>query len=376
MGRVPLEPAPTPSVRVNPTVEKLAAYSWRLLVIAAAGIAAVLLLVRLRVVLFPIVIGTFLAVALTPVARFLRNRGLPKLPATALAFILFFGGLVGIIALIVPTVADEIGDVGPTITQATNSIENWLIDDVGVEPAQLERWRDQATEAARRSASGSTGAVVDGAVLVGETFAGLLLSLFLAFFMVKDGERFQAFLLRQLPEDRRPLARRLGARGWRTLGGYLRGSAALGAVEGVIIGITMAIVGGTLIPAVMTITFLAAFVPFLGAIVSGVVAVLVTFVTAGTGPALIVGIVALAVQQLDNDLLAPIVFGKALELHPVAILLGVATGAALGGLPAAVLAVPVTALIANLSSEVRHPRMGGDPEADPAPAAADQAPAG
>ena len=352
---------------MNPTVEKLAAYSWRLLVIAAAVVAAVLLLVRLRLVLFPIVIATFLAVALTPVARFLRDRGLPRLLAAALAFLLFFGALVGIISLIVPTVADEIGDVGPTITEATNSIENWLIEDVGIDPAQLERWRDQATATARRSASGSTGAVVDGAVIVGETFAGLLLSLFLAFFMVKDGERFQAFVLRQLPEDRRPLARRLGARAWRTLGGYLRGSAALGAVEAVIIGVAMAIVGGTLIPAVMTITFLAAFVPFLGAILAGTVAVAVTFVTAGAGPAFVVAIVALAVQQLDNDLLAPIVFGKALELHPVAILLGVATGAALGGLPAAVLAVPVTALIANLTSEARHPRMEVDAEAEVQP---------
>ncbi|HVF32331.1 MAG TPA: AI-2E family transporter [Acidimicrobiales bacterium] len=348
---------------VNRTVDKLAQYSWRLLVIAAAGLAAILLLVRLRVVLFPIIIATFLSVALTPVARVLRSRGLPKLPAAALAFLLFFSTLVGVFALIVPTVADEIGDVGPTLTEATDSIEAWLIEDIGIEASQIERWRNQASSAVRSSASGSgsTEVVLDGAVLVGEAFAGLLLSLFLAFFMVKDGERFQAFLLRQLPEDRRPLARRLAARGWRTLAGYLRGSAALGVVEGAIIGITMAIVGGSLIPAVMTITFLAAFIPFLGAIIAGVVAVAVTFVTAGAGPAAVVAIVALVVQQLDNDLLAPIVFGKALELHPVAILLGVATGAALGGLPAAILAVPITALISNLASEARHPRL---PELD------------
>ena len=346
---------------VNPTVDKLAAYSWRLLVIAAAGLAAILLIVRLRVVLFPIVIATFLSVALTPVARVLRSRGLPKLPSAALAFLLFFSALIGVFALIVPTVADEIGDVGPTLAEATDSIEAWMVDDLGIEPSQIERWRAQASEAVKASASGSTEVVLDGAVLVGEAFAGLLLSLFLAFFMVKDGERFQAFLLRQLPEDRRPLARRLGARAWRTLAGYLRGSAALGVVESIIIGVAMAIVGGSLIPAVMTITFLAAFIPFIGAIIAGVVAVAVTFVTAGTGPAAVVAIVALVVQQLDNDLLAPIVFGKALELHPVAILLGVATGAALGGLPAAILAVPVTALISNLANEVRHPR---DEDAD------------
>ncbi len=348
---------------MNPTVDRLAAYSWRLLLIGAAGLAAVLLLVKLRVVLFPIVIGAFLAVALSPVARLFRRWGLPKLPATALTFLLFFGVLGGIVALIVPTVADEIGDVGPTVTEATNSIERWLIDDVGVSPSRLEEVRDQAGSAARSGATGSGSAIIGGAVLVGELFAGLLLSLFLAFFMVKDGERFQAFVLRQVPEERQPLARRLGARAWRTLGGYLRGSAALGVVESVIIGIAMAVTGASLIPAVMTITFLAAFVPFVGALVAGVLATAITLVTAGAGPALVVGIVAVIVQQLDNDLLAPVVFGKTLELHPVAILLGVATGAALGGLPAAVLAVPVTALVSNLANEVRHPRdESGRPE--------------
>jgi putative heme transporter len=360
-------PTPTAPPRINPTVDKLAAYSWRLLLIGAAGLAIILLIVRLRVVLFPIIIATFLAVVLVPIAQIFKSRGVPKLAATVLTFVFFFGALAGIVSLIVPTVADEIGDIGPTIASATDAIETWLVDDIGIASEQLEDWRDQASVAIRRSVAGSTDAVVDGAVLVGETFAGLLLALFLAFFMVKDGPRFQAFVLRNVPEDQRPLARRLGARGWRTLGGYLRGSAALGVVEGVIIGMAMAIVGASLIPAVMTITFFAAFVPFIGAIVAGILAVAVTFVTAGTGPALVVAIVALAVQQLDNDLLAPIVFGKALELHPVTILLGVATGAALGGIGAAVLAVPVVALGANLISEVRRPRDYGHDDEEAAP---------
>lgn len=364
-----MPPSPTAPPRINPTVDKLAAYSWRLLLIAAAGLAVVLLIVRLRVVLFPIVIATFLAVILVPIAEIFKSRGVPKLAATAVTFLFFFGALAGVFSLIVPTVADEIGDVGPTVTEATDAIEEWLTEEVGISQTQIEEWRDQASVAVRRSLAGNTSAVVDGAVLVGETFAGLLLALFLAFFMVKDGARFQSFVLHNLPADQQPLARRLGARGWRTLGGYLRGSAALGLVEGVIIGVAMAIVGASLIPAVMTITFFAAFVPFIGAIVAGTLAVAVTFVTAGTGPALVVAIVAFAVQQLDNDLLAPIVFGKALELHPVTILLGVATGAALGGLPAAVLAVPVVALASNLMSEVRHPRDYGhdDEPVEPAP---------
>ena len=355
----PLAAATTPAAgptRVHPTVERLAAYSWRLLAITAAAVAIVALLVRLRVVLFPIIIATFLAVALTPIANVLRRRGAPAAVATATAFLFFFGTLGGVVALVVPTVAEEVGDLGGTIAEATDSLERWLIEDIGVTEERLETVREQITQSARNTATGSSSAILGGAVLVGEVIAGLILSLFLAFFMVKDGPRFQAFLLRRVPPDRQDLAARLAARGWRTLGGYLRGSALLGLVESTIIGITMAITGASLIPAVMAITLLAAFVPFVGAVVAGTLATAVTLVTAGSGPALIVGIVALVVQQLDNDFLAPIVFGKTLDLHPVAVLLGVATGAALGGLPTAVLAVPITALVFNLTNEARKPQ--------------------
>ena len=352
---------PTPT-KVHPTVERLAAYSWRLLVIAAAAVATIALLVRLRVVLFPIIIATFLAVALTPVANVLRKRGAPNAIAAVVSFLVFFGALAGVIALVVPTIADEVDDLGGTIAEATDSLERWLIDDIGVTEERLEQVRDQISTSARNTATGSSSAILGGAVLVGEVIAGFVLSLFLAFFMVKDGPRFQAFLLRRVPPERRELATRLAARGWRTLGGYLRGSALLGVVESVIIGIAMALTGASLIPAVMTITFLGAFVPFVGAIVAGTLATAVTLVTAGSGSALIVGIVALVVQQLDNDFLAPVVFGKTLDLHPVAVLLGVATGAAVGGLPTAVLAVPITALVFNLTNEVRK---GPRPEAQP-----------
>lgn len=360
-------PTATTAARVHPTVDRLAAYSWRLLVIAAAGIAIVALLVRLRVVLFPIIIATFLAVALTPIAGALKRRGAPKALATALSFLLFFGVLGGVIALVVPTVADEVDDLGGTIAEATNSLERWLIDDIGVTEKRLETVRDQISQSARNTATGSSSAILGGAVLVGEVIAGFVLSLFLAFFMVKDGPKFQAFLLRRVPDDRKDLAARLGARGWRTLGGYLRGSALLGIVESTIIGITMTIVGASLIPAVMAVTLLGAFVPFVGAVAAGVLATAVTLVTAGSGPAIAVGIVALVVQQLDNDFLAPIVFGKTLDLHPVAVLLGVATGAAVGGLPAAVLAVPITALIFNLTNEARKSPEDLEPEAEPEP---------
>jgi len=161
---------------------------------------------------------------------------------------------------------------------------------------------------------------------------------------------------------------RLGARAWRTLGGYLKGSATLGIIEGFIIGTTVWAVGGKLAIPVAVVTFFAAFVPFVGAIVAGVLAILVTLVTAGLDGAIVVALVALAVQQLDNDLLAPWVFGKNLELHPLVILVAITAGGTLFGIFGAFLAVPVSAVIINLLAEARvvpeELAVGGSPSPD------------
>jgi putative heme transporter len=178
--------------------------------------------------------------------------------------------------------------------------------------------------------------------------------------------------LARFPHHRRDLASRVGARAWRTLGGYLRGSATLGVIEGIIIGTTVWLVGGSLAIPVAVITFFAAFVPFAGAIVAGLIAVLVTLVTAGFGGAVVVAVVALLVQQLDNDFLAPWVFGKNLELHPLIVLVAITAGGTLFGAFGAFLGVPVSAVIINILAETRvvpedlavdGPK-GDDPEPD------------
>lgn len=144
----------------------------------------------------------------------------------------------------------------------------------------------------------------------------------------------------------------MAARAWETVGGYLRGAALLGFVEGVAMGITLALVGAKLAAPVALVTFITAFVPFVGAIVSGVVAVLVALATGGVDAAAVVAAVAavtVVIQQFDNDLLAPLVYGRALNLHPVVVLLAITAGGALFGLAGSILAVPVTAVVVNVA---------------------------
>lgn len=352
-------PRTTPARRrpdVHPAIERLAAYSWRLIAIGVVAWFVLQLLATLRIVVFPIVIALFLTVVLTPPARWLRNLGLPPLLAVWAVFLGFLGVLVLAGFLIVPAIADEFADLGPTVEEAVESVEDWLVEDspFDIDRQRLDQLQNQASDRISEAVRGSGGVILETAVLVFEVFAGLVLALVMTFFFLKDGERFQQWALRHIPREHQDTIRRGANRGWTTIAGYLRGSAALGVIEGVIIGLTLLATGASLVVPVMVLTFFAAFVPFVGAVVAGTIAVAVALATAGFAPALIVAGVALAVQQFDNDLLAPFVFGKALDLHPLIILVSVAAGGTLGGLAGAFLAVPVTATIINVTTAVRN----------------------
>jgi predicted PurR-regulated permease PerM len=263
--------------------------------------------------------------------------------------------LAGIVALLVPSIANEFENLGPTIEDAIDDVENWLVEDspFDVSRQDVQDFRDEADDRVGEILESQSGTLISGTILVFEVFAGIVLALVTTFFILKDGDRFGDWFVKRFPRHRRDLAGRLGARAWRTLGGYLRGSATLGLIEGIIIGGTVWIVGGSLALPVGVITVFAAFVPFAGALIAGVIAILVTLVTAGFGGAVVVGIVALVVQQLDNDFLAPWVFGRNLELHPLIVLVAITAGGTLFGAFGAFLAVPVSAVLINILAEAR-----------------------
>lgn len=335
--------------RVNPMVERLAAYGWRLLVVAAVAVGLLWLLGQLWVPVMALTVALFLARVLDAPARWLRGRGLPR-SAAALCSLVALLGLIGLsVWLIVPAVAEEFSTLGSTISQGLDNVEEWLVTDAPghISQADIDKTRHDFGEAAGNALRSSGGTIVSGTVVAAELLTGLVLALVTTFFVMKDGPRFQSWVLDRLPEGRREPVRRMGASAWQTIGGYLRGSATLGALEGTIIAVTMAIVGAPLAIPVGVLTFAAAFIPMVGAVIAGVVAVLVTLATAGFGAAVIVAIVALLVQQFDNDLLSPLVFGRTLQLHPLVVLFSIVAGGALFGFAGTVLAVPVTAVVMN-----------------------------
>jgi predicted PurR-regulated permease PerM len=358
------DPAPR-STTVHPTFDRLAAYGWRSLVLAAVGLGLLWLLGRLWVIVLALVVALYIVRILDVPATWLRGRGLPPAIAALLCLAGFLGGLYLIGALLAPIVADQFESLSPTLSDAVEDVERWLVEDSPFEldKEEIDDLRQQAGDAIGTALRSSSGSLVSGALVAFEAITGVLLALVTTFFLLKDAPRFQQWFLRRLPAHRRPLGAQLGRRAWVTLGGYLKGVALLGSIEAAIIGITVAVVGGELAWPVALVTFAAAFVPIVGAIVAGAIAVLVTLATAGTGPALVVTVVAIGVQQLDNDLLAPVVYGRSLQLHPLVVLFAVVGGGALFGFAGTVLAVPVTAVIVNVVVEARAATTPATPEA-------------
>lgn len=322
--------------------------------VAAAAYVAVRALATVRVVLVPVGAALLLGTVLIPVERALVARRWPALVATWVTFVGFLALFVAVVAAIGPAVVGEFDDLDVTLEQAVDDVEDWLVDGpLSLDADTVTEWRRDLEDQAEDILA-SEDSVTGGAILVGQTVTGIVLTLAITFFVVKDGRAIQRWFVENLPAAHQERARAMGQAAWRTLGAFLRAAAILGAVEGAILGITLAVVGADLALPLAVVTFLAAFVPFVGAVVAGVLAVLVTLVSAGVPQAAIVAAVALVVQQFDNELLAPWVYGRVLRIHPLVVILSVATGATVGGLTGAFLAVPVSAVVISAWGAARH----------------------
>ena len=308
--------------------------------------------------LLPVAVALLVAAPLRPIAQRLE-----RVVGRSLAAILPVLGLVvvvlGTLALAGNAVANDADELRTAFSEGVDDVEAWLADR-GIDEERLAELRSQVGE----QGSGVLGGAATGAVVVGEVLAGLILAVILSIFVLRDSDAAVEAMARRSPPERAARIRLGAAASWKALRRYLLGAAILGITEAIVIGTTVAIIGSPLAVPVATFTFLAAFVPIVGAVVAAVVAVLAAFVTGGLTGALIVGGVALVVQQLDGDLLAPVVYGRATKLHPAAVLLAITTGTAIAGLAGAVLAVPLLTVVVavrratgddDVAAEVRGP---------------------
>ena len=331
--------------------------AWRLLGIGALVVATWWLARQLMPVLVPLVVALLLAALLSPVAERLRRRGLAPTAAALLTMLVLLLA-VGIAAVVIfPPFVERVEELGANIEEGVRKVAYSVAQDLaGADRESVDKAIDDAVQGLGESRGDIAGGVLAGATALAQAVGGLLLVLFLCFFVVKDGRSIGAWLVGLTPADRRQEFAEVGERAWAALATYARGVVFVATVDAVFIGLALVIVGVPLVLPLVVLTWFAAFFPIIGAVAAGAAAVLVALVSEGVGAAIAIGIVILLVQQLEGNVLYPAVVGPRVHLHPVAVLLAVTLGATVGGIPGAFLAVPVAVVAAVVIDHWRRNR--------------------
>lgn len=337
-------------------LDVMGGWAWRVLVIGLVLIAVWVGVHRVLVVSMSLIVALILSTLCIPVHRWLVRRGLSNGLAAAVVVV---GGLVafiGLLAALAPAFVDQVSDLGPTVVQGWDQFLDWLQDGpLGIDRAQLQDLIDRAQGVLSGGGGGSSvvGGLLSGVATVGQFLTGLVLTIVVLFFMVKDHEELLAWGQRMLPDGRRTTAAALAARGWTALSGYVRGTALIALIDAMGIGIGLAIIGVPLVLPLTVLVFFGGFLPVIGATLSGLVAVLVALAAGGISKALWTLGVVLLVQQAEANLLQPTIMRRTVALHPIVILAALTAGGTLGGVIGAFLAVPIAAVLAALGNELR-----------------------
>ncbi|MDR7302049.1 AI-2E family transporter [Haloactinomyces albus] len=336
---------------VPPILRVSAALSWRILVILGTLYVLGEVVRRFYAVLIPVAIALLLAALLAPAVARLVRLGVPSALATAIVMIGGLAAVGGVLTFVINAFITGFSDLQSQILASFNQIQQWLANSpLHLTQQQFDNFVNQARQWLERNQAMLTSGALATASTFGTLLTGLLLMLFTLIFFLHDGRRIWLFLLRIVPKSVRPRVDTAGSRGFASLVGYVRGTALVAIFDAVGIGIGLAIIGVPLAVPLAALVFLSAFVPIIGAIASGVVAVLVALVTKGPIAALLVLGVVLGVQQLEGNVMQPLIIGRAVQLHVLAVVLAISAGFVLAGIVGALLAVP---LIAVLNSAIR-----------------------
>jgi predicted PurR-regulated permease PerM len=343
--------APSVSSRDDSEVPKelriAAAYSWRLIILAVALAGVVYLVGRLSHVVIPLAIALLLSALLGPLVRFLRDRArFPPSLAAGLVLVTGLAAVIGTLTLVVTQIVDKFDVLSKNATEGAITIRNWLQNG----PLDLETKQiDNAIETAQNWLNDNQGRFVSTAQSTAtatiEALAAFAIVLFATFFFMRDGAKIWRFLVRIFPRNAEEQVHDAGVAAWATLGAYVRATVLVAFIDAVGIGTGLFFLNVTLWFPLSALVFLFAFVPIIGATLSGGVAVLVTLVERGPWEALIALVIVIAVQQLEGHVLQPLIMGRAVAIHPLAVIVGIAAGVILAGIMGALVSVPIIAVL-------------------------------
>jgi predicted PurR-regulated permease PerM len=323
-----------------------AALSWRLLAISGMVVVAGYVVITLQEVVIPVAVALLLTALLGPVVDWLTRHRLPRGLATLIVLVAGLALIGGLLGFVIQAFVNGLPALQTQIGNSVQQIRVWLQHPpFGLPPVKLQNLLDSLSRSVANNRYAITSGALSTALTVGQYLTGAALALFTLIYFLYGGRSMWRFLLGAVPLSARDRVDTAGRRGFASLVGFIRATALVAVVDAGGIGVGLLAVGAPLVVPLAALTFLAAFIPVIGAVVSGVVAVLVVLVTNGPVPALIVLGVVIGVQQFEGNVMQPLLMGRAVELNGVAVVLAVAVGSVLAGIAGALLAVPLLAVL-------------------------------
>lgn len=344
-----------------------AAYSWRLLLIAAVVAGFIWIVIQLKLLVIPLMVGILVTALLWPAFEWMQRKGVPRWAAVTASLVGTLGIVTALIWLVVWQIRAQLEDVRTRSAEAIQGLQDYLMGDpLNLTQKQIDGYLEQM----RTFLSDQADLLLNGALTVGTTAAhvvtGAVLALFILICLLADGGGIWKWTLKLFPRAARPAADGAARNGWTTIVNYARTQLFVAAIDAVGIGLGALLLGVPLAIPVAVLVFLGSFVPIVGAVVTGALAVLLALVYNGPWIALAMLAVVIAVQQIEGHILQPIMMGSAVKVHPLGVVLVVAGGSMVGGIPGALFAVPLAAFVnvAAVTVSSGSWRTGDQPHAD------------
>jgi predicted PurR-regulated permease PerM len=332
-----------------------AAWSWRILVIFGAAALIVLVLIELYVVVVPVLLALFIASVLEPGVAWLRRHRWPSTLAATFVFVIALASVVGLGVWIVSSVTSQFSDLGSQVDSGVDSLKKWAQQKpLNLSAKQVKDIELEARNAFGSASGGFASQALSQARTVANIFGGFTLLLFTLFFVMKDGEHMGKWLVARISPAHQGDAVVLTNQARTVMRQYVLATAATGLIDGVLIGIALFALGVPLYIPLAILTFLGGFIPLLGATLAGLISAVVALGAKGPGTALLVVVATIIVQQVEGNILQPLILERAVRLHPLLTVSAVAGGLILGGLLGAFLSVPLVAIGVGVGSYYRN----------------------
>jgi putative heme transporter len=341
-------PANTDDASVEPLVRKTAAWAWRLLVILAAGVAFLWVVARLEIIVVPVLLALMISALLVPPVDWLDRRGLPRGGAVALVLLGGFALLGGVLTFVITQFVVGLPDLTEQVTRSIDSTRRWLIEGPAhLRSEQITNAGNAAIQALHNNQAKLTSGALSTAATLTEMLTAAVLVLFTLIFFLYGGRNIWQYVTKIFPVDVRDRVMEAGRAGYGSLIAYVRATFLVALTDAAGVGTGLAIMGVPLALPLASLVFLGAFIPLIGALISGLVAVVVALLAKGIVYALLTLGLLILINQIESHLLQPLVMGRAVSIHPLGVVLAISTGGVLAGIVGALLAVPTVAFLNN-----------------------------